>query len=213
MAKRISSSVGKGGKNKPIDTSGQVTLDDSVDETVGNPPPSAVLTFDAPATGTEEYVVVAFPIGDEFIYDPIEFGPATSLDFALDVLAEPVAGASHVDITLAVLQGEFFVASPNPSTPSVDGTKGGWTRFSHTGFEARDFLAVDGSGAVPDFSQPFQFAYAFHADYSSSALSVDLRLDNMAATVNTVPEPTSVGLAMAMGAALLWHRWWNGGDR
>lgn len=213
MAKKISGSVGKGGKNKPIDTSGQVTLTDSVDESAGNPPPSAVLTFDALATGTEEYVVVAFPIGDEFIYDPIEFGPATSLDFALDVLAEPVAGASNVDITLAVLQGEFFVAAPNPSTPSVDGMEGGWTRLSHTGFEARDFLAVDGSGLVPDFSEPFQFAYAFHANYSSTALSVDVRLDNMEATVNTIPEPTSLGLAMAMGAAVLWHRWRNDEER
>jgi hypothetical protein len=190
-----------------------VTSTDSVDESVGNPPPSEALKFDAPATGTEEHVVVAYPIGDEFIYDPIEFGPAMSLDFALDVLAERVTGASHVDITLAVLQGEFFIASPNPSTPSVDGTDGAWTGISHSGLEARDFLAVDGSGAVPDFSQPFQFAYAFHANYSSAALSVDLRLDNMQATVNTIPEPTSLGLAMSMGAALLWHRWWYGQDR
>jgi hypothetical protein len=212
MAKRISASVGKGGKNKPVDTSGQVTLTDSVDESVGNPSPSAVLTFDAPATGTEEHVVVAYPIGDEFFYDPIEFGPATSLDFALDVLAAPVEGASHVDITLAVLQGDFFVASPNPSTPSVDGSEGGWARLSQTGIEARDFLAVDGSGLVPDFSMPFQFAYALHANYSSTALSVALRLDNMEATVNTVPEPSSLGLAMAMGAAMLWHRWWSSAD-
>jgi hypothetical protein len=213
MAKKISASVGKGGKNKPVDTSGQVTMTDSVDESVGNPPPSAMLTFDAPATGTEEHVVVAYPIGDEFMYDPIEFGPATSLDFALDVLAEPAAGASHVDITLAVLQGDFFVASPNLSTPYVDSTEGGWIRISHTGFEARDFLAVDGSDAVPDFSEPFQFGYAFHANYSSAALSVDLRLDNMEATVNTIPEPISLGLAMAMGATMLWHRWWYGEDR
>jgi hypothetical protein len=131
----------------------------------------------------------------------------------LDVLAEPVAGASHVDITLAVLQGDFFIAAPNPSTPSVDGMEGGWTRVSHTGFEARDFLAVDGSGRVPDFSDPFQFSYAFHANYQSTALSVDLRLDNMEATVNTIPEPTSIGLVLAMGAAVLWHRWWNDEDR
>ena len=210
MAKKISASVGKGGKNKPIDTSGQVTLADSVDANIGNPAPSALLSFDAPLSSTLEYVVVAFPIGDEFLYDPIEFGPASSLDFALDVLAEPVAGTSQVDITLAILQNGFFVASPNPSTPSIDGTEGGWTHLSHTGFEARDFLAVDGSGAIPNFSEPFQFAYAFHASYSSTALSVNLRLDNMEATVNTIPEPTSLGLAIAMGAAVLWYRWWFG---
>ena len=213
MAKKISGSVGKGGKNKPIDTSGQVTLTDAVDDSAGNPAPSAVLTFDAPATSTEEYTVVAFPLGDEFVYDPIEFGPAVSLDFEFDLLAQSVAGVSQVDVTLAVWQDEFFVAAPNALTPSVDGTEGGWTRLSHAGLEADDFLAVDGSGALPDFSEPFQFAYAFHANYASAALRVDLRLDNMEATVNTIPEPTSVGLVMAMGAALLWHRWWNDEDR
>ena len=129
MAKKISASVGKGGKNKPIDTSGQTTLTDSVDINAGNPPPSAVLSIDSPATGIEEYVVAAYPIGDEFVYDPVEFGPATSLDFALDVLAEPLAGSSQVDITMAVLQGDFFVAEPDSSTPYVDGAEGGWTRL------------------------------------------------------------------------------------
>ena len=213
MAKKISASVGKGGKNKPIDTSELVTFTDGVDEGQGNPPPSAALTFAGPATGIEEYVVVAFPIGDEFVYDPIEFGPATSLDFDLDVLAQPVAGASHIDITMAVVQGELFLAAPNPSTPTVDGTEGAWLTISHTGFQARDFMATDGSGASPDFSEPFQFAYAFHANYATTTLSVDLRLDNMEATVNTIPEPTTIGLAMAMGASFLWHRWWDNQGR
>ena len=210
MAKKISGSVGKGGKNKPVDTSGQVTLNDAVDEMAGNPPPSHLLEFDAPASSNLENVVVAFPIGDELAYDPMEFGPATSLDFALDVLAEPVSGALHVDITLAVLQGEFFVAQPNLSTPMVDGTEGGWTRLSHGGLEARDFLSVDGDGSMPDFTEPFQFAYAFHANHSTTALSVELRLDNMEATVNTIPESScGVFLAIAMGASVLWYRFWH----
>jgi hypothetical protein len=210
MAKKISGSVGKGGKNKPVDTSGEATLNDRVDDLTGNPLPSQVLQINAPASSNSEYVVAAFPIGDEFAYDPIEFGPATSLDFTLDVLAEDVTGTSHVDITLAVLQNDFFVAPPNPSTPLVDGSEGGWIRLAHGGFEARDFESVNGDGSVPDFAAPFQFAYAFHANYSTTALSVDLRLDNMEATVNTVPEPcTGVFVAIALGASVLWRNLWH----
>ena len=214
MAKKISGSVGKGGKNKPIDTSGQATLADGVDDLAGNPPPSHVLQINAPASSSTEHVVAAFPIGDEFAYDPIEFGPATSLEFSLDVLAEAVIGTSHVDVTLAVLQDDFFIAPPNPSTPFVNGSEGGWTRLSHSGFEARDFVSVNGDGSVPDFAAPFQFAYAFHSDYSTTALSVDLRLDNMEATVNTVPEPcTGVFVAMALGASVLWRHFWHEDER
>lgn len=209
MAKKISASVGKGGKNKPIDTSGQATLSDSLDNNAGNPPPSAALAFSAPASGVDEQLVVAFPIGDEFIYDPIELGPATSLDFVVDVFAESLAGASRVEVTMAVLQDGFFIAAPTSSTPSMDGSEVGWARLSHAGLEANDFLAADGGGRAPDFSRPFQFSYAFHADYSATTLGVDLRIDNMEATVNTIPEPGSAALVMAMGAAILWDRWWN----
>ncbi|MEM8679519.1 MAG: hypothetical protein AAGF97_09225 [Planctomycetota bacterium] len=212
MAKKISASVGKGGKNKPVDTSGQVQLSDSLDTDTGNPPPSHALRFAAPASSTQEQVVVAFPIGDEFFYDPIESGPATSIDFQLDLLAEPLVGTSHVDVTLVVLQDGFFVAAPHPSTPTINGTEG-WTQLSHEGLEADDFLAIDGRDAIPDFSTPFQFGYAFHANYSATALQVDLRLDNMEATIHTVPEPSGGPmLALAIGATVLWHRFWNGGD-
>lgn len=214
MAKKISASVGKGGKNKPVDTTGQATLDVSLDEAGGYPAPSAVLKIDAPATTAEQRVVFAYPIGDELAYDPAELGPATSLDFSIDVLAESIAGASQIDVTLAVLQRELFIASPTSSTPSVDGDEVGWTRLSQTGLQARDFLAADGSDAAPDFSEPFQFAYAFHADYSTGALTAELRVDNMEAAVNTVVlEPTSLGLAAAMGAAVLWRRCFSGEDR
>lgn len=210
MAKKISASVGKGGKNKPVDTSGQATIADVVDPNLGNPAPSVLLSFDAPATSSQEYLVVAYPIGDEFQYDPMEFGPATSLDFALDVLAEPLTGASQVDVTLAILQGDFYVASPNPSSPSITGAESGWTHLSLANLTESDFLSVDGSGAVPDFSRPFQFGYAFHAEYAATSLSVELRLDNMEATINTIPEPTSLGLAIAMGGVALWNRWYSG---
>jgi hypothetical protein len=43
-------------------------------------------------------------------------------------------------------------------------------------------------------------------------LSVDLGLDNMLVEITTIPEPTTIALAVAMGASLLWHRWWSGDE-
>ncbi|QEG33334.1 hypothetical protein [Bythopirellula goksoeyrii] len=213
MAKKISSSVGKGGKNIVEDTSGQLAAVDSVADNEGNPAPSAELDFSAPPSSTTQTWAVAFPIGDEFVYDPTEFGPAVSLDFQLDVLAREVSGSSHVDITLAILQNESFLATTRADTPRVDGTQLDWTTLSQSGLRAEDFAAVDGGREVPDFSQPFQFGYAFTGEYSTTGLSVKLGIDNMEATVNTIPEPTSIALAFAMSAAVLWHRWWsNDGD-
>jgi hypothetical protein len=213
MAKKISGSVGKGGKNIVVDTSGQLTAGDLVSETEGNPAPSGVLEFSAPASSTTETWAVAFPIGDEFLYDPAEFGPAVSIDFELDVLPTEVSGTSHVDITLAILQDDSFIVLPTVGSPNVDGTEADWTTLGQTGLQADDFNAVEGGLEHPDFGRPFQFGYLFSGEYSTTELSVVLGIDNMEATINTVPEPTSIVLALAMGAAVLWHHWWNNDDK
>lgn len=208
MAKKISGSVGKGGKNKPIDTSGQVVVTDSVSADTGNPAPSAVLEFSAPASSTPQSVGVAFPIGDdfEFKYDPGELGPLASLDFLLDVLPVNVSGTPQVHVTLAVLQGEAFVATPTAATPYVDGTETGWTQLRQFGLRADDFAAADGGPERPDFNQPFEFGYAFLAEYAATPLEVQLQLDNMEATLNPVPEPAPLVLVIVLGVAMWWRR-------
>ncbi len=208
MAKKISGSVGKGGKNAPIDTSGQLTLTDGVDPGTGNPAPSAVLTFSAPGSPSPQTAGVVFPIGEdfEFNYDPAELGPVESLDFLVDILPNAVQGTPEVHITLAILQDEFFLATIDPNTPSVDGTEPGWTQLSQFGLRAQDFYAADGGSERPHFDQPFEFGYAFLADYDTSPLQVQLQLDNMEATVNTIPEPTLFALAIVLGAPLLLRR-------
>jgi hypothetical protein len=180
-----------------------------VDSAEGNPPPSSVLEFSAPPSLNIETARVSFPIGDEFVYDPIEFGPAVSLDFSIDVMLIEVSGTSDVDITLAILQGEYFIISPTIVTPSISGLETDWTNLSQTGLQAVDFLAVDGGTEIPDFGKPFQFGYAFTGNYSTTGLTVELGLDNMEATINTVPEPTSIMLVLAMGVSVLWCRWWS----
>ena len=84
--------------------------------------------------------------------------------------------------------------------------------MGQTGLLPGEFSEVGGGGRV-DFSQPFQFGYAFTGDYSTTALSVELGLDNMHVEITTVPEPTTIAMVCAMGAALLWHRWWNGDEK
>ena len=212
MAKKISGSVGKGGKNTSVDTSGQVVSTLSVSDTDGSPAPSDILTFSAPASSATESVGIVYPIGDEFVYDPIEFGPIESIDFRLDVLPSTIDGAARIDITLAIIQSETFIASPTADTPSVDDTELDWTTLSQTWLRAEDFSAVDGGPEHPDFGRPIQFGYTFLGEYSTTALSVELGIDNMEATINTVPEPSSVMLLVSMGAVLLWRRWWSSED-
>ena len=191
-----------------IDSSGQLTSVHSVSPTEGAPPPSAVLAFDAPASSAIEQWAVAYPIDDEFVYDPLEFGPAVSIDMQLDVSPNAIGGTSHVNITLALIQDEPFIITPTAESPIVDATTSPWSTLSQTGLQASDFEAVDGGPEIPDFGRPFQFGYLFSGDYSTSGLTVELGIDNMEATVNTIPEPSSITLALAMGTAVLWHRIW-----
>jgi hypothetical protein len=199
------------------DTGGQLTVDESVSGTEGYPAPSSILSLNVHASSTTETWTwaVAYPIGEdfEFEYDPVEFGPAVSIDFQLDVLPTAVSGTSDVDITLAILQGEPFIASRAGGSPSVDGTETGWIHLAQTGLRAEDFEAVDGGPERPDLSQPIQFGYAFTGEYSTTGLSVELGIDNMEATIHTVPEPSSIVMVLAMGAAVLWHRWWSNDDK
>jgi hypothetical protein len=202
-----------GHTQKLQDTAGQLTVDDSGSDTAGNPAPSSVLTFGAPVSSTPETATVGFPVDTDFVFDPNSSGPALSIDFQLDVLANTLSGTPQIDITMAILQdGKSFIASRAGGSPSVDSGDTNWINLGQTGFLANEFHAVGGGLDRVDFSQAFQFFYAFSGNYSTTALSVDLGLDNMLVEITTIPEPTSIALACAMGAALLWSRLWNGDD-
>ena len=156
---------------------------------------------------------MAFPFDSDFAFDPGTNGAAVSIDFQLDVLANIVSGTPDVDVTLAILQGgKAFVASPPGGTPSVDSGDTTWTHLSRSGLVEVEFRAADSTADRVDFSQPFQFGYAFTAEYASTGLNVDLGLDNLQVEITTVPEPTTIALACAMGASLLWRRWWSGDE-
>lgn len=189
------------------DTANALFVEDTGSSTAGNPAPSSVLAFSAPASASAETASVAFPIDDVFVFDPASSGNALSIDFRLDIQSTLIAGSPEIEVAFAIVQDEPFIATR--SAGSLDGTEIGWTTLDQTGLRLEDFVAVDGDADRPDFSRPFQFGYAFTGDYSTSALSVELGLDNMFVEITTIPEPTSLALALAMGATLVWHRWWN----
>ena len=191
-----------------FDSSGLLTFDDDA-STAGNPPESSLVSFEAPLSSTPQSAAIAFPIDDDFVFDPNSSGPAVSIDFAFEVLPLNVDGTSQLDVTLAIIQGEAFIAQTSAPPPTIDGTETDWTRLMQSGLTAADFEEVDGGPGRPDFSQPFQFGYAFSGDYTATELDVDLQLDNMLVEITTVPEPTSFVLALCMSAALVWHRWFR----
>ena len=187
------------------DTSGQLSYSDDVDPTDD----FMLVGFDAPASLKSETAAVAFPIDTEFLYDPATSGPALSLDFEPDVISQNIPGTSHIEVSLAIVQDEPFLAT---GTSFLDGTEIAWTTLVQRNLVADDFRPVDGGLQRPDFSQPFQFGYAFSGEYSSTALDVDLQLDNRTVEITTVPEPTTMGLAFSLGAAYVWHRWFGTKD-
>jgi hypothetical protein len=192
-----------------VDTAQQLTAEDDASPD-GE---SMVLTFSAPTSSELEWATVAFPFDTDFVFDPNSSGPAVFVDFKLDVMANVLSGTPDVEITLALLQGgNSFIASSAAGSPSIDSSDTDWTNVGQFGLLANEFQAVDGGSDRVDFGQSFQFGYAFSGHYSTTALSVDLGLDNMEVEFTTIPEPSTIALAFAMGAALLWHRWWDGDE-
>jgi len=193
------------------DTSGALIVADLGSDTDGNPAPSSILALSAPASSSVETATVVFPVDDYFVFDPAVSGESVSIDYQLDLDPTTFAGFSEIDVTFAILQGgNEFVASR--SAGSIDGSEVGWTTISQTGLRAEDFEAVDGSSSLPQMGQLYQFGYAFSGEYSTTALSLKLGLDNMQVEITTVPEPSSILLAAAMGATLLWSRWFSNDD-
>ncbi len=106
--------VGTSGHVQKAEGPAGLTFDSSESETIGNPPISYILTVDAPATSSPESATVINPLDDEFFFR-LSTGPAVSLDFSIDVLPLAVEGTNDVEVSLGILQGEFYLARANPT--------------------------------------------------------------------------------------------------
>ena len=159
------------------DTSGQLTLGGIGDQVGGNPAPSTKLFISAPGSGDPQSFVVAYPFDTDFQYTPIaDCCRDMSMDFLIDVLPTQITGTANVEVTLAILQDEVFVATGHGQSVSPH----------------------------PDFTKTFQFGYAFMGDYATEGLDVELSIDNMNVGLNNVPEPMSMAIVLILcGGALM----------
>ena len=124
-----------------------LTFDSAESETIGNPPNSYILTVDAPATSSPESATVIIPLDDEFFFH-LSTGPAVSMNFSIDVLPLTVEGTNDVDVSLGILQGEFYLAR---ATPTFDPPRCGTSRFRST-------VSVRLRAHEPDFNAALAFA-------------------------------------------------------
>lgn len=187
------------------DTSGQLSLSGIGDQVGGNPAPSTKLFMSAPGSGDPQSFVVAYPFDTDFQFTPIaDCCRDMSMDFLIDVLPTQVTGTANMEVTLAILQNEVFVATGHGGSVAP-GT--GWLTIGDSGMVAADFFEADGGASHPDFTKTFQFGYAFMGDYSTQGLDVELSVDNMHVGLNNVPEPMSMAIVLILcGGALMCRR-------
>ncbi len=186
------------------DTSGQLTMTGNGSQTEGNPAPSTQLFFSAPGSGSPQSFVVAYPFDTDFVFDPVGRGRLESMDFFIDVLPTEITGTANIEVTLAILQDEVYLASNSGGSVSQGA---GWLTIGDAHLLAQDFFEADGGVGQPDFGRTFQFGYAFMGDYQSQGLSVELGVDNMNVGITTVPEPMSLAVVLLLcGGAILCRR-------
>lgn len=198
--------VGTSGHIQQIEGPAGLTVE-TAESTTGNPGESYLVSVAGDGTETTSVLV---PLDEEFFFRP-DTGPAVSLDFSIDVLPIVVQGTTDVDVSLGILQGEFYLARASSTfdAPSITGPDAEWATLAAQSLTAGDFEEADGGLGQPDFARPFQFGYALTSQTSTAPLNLELGLDNMTVEITTIPEPTSIALAISMGAALLWSRWWD----
>jgi hypothetical protein len=186
------------------DTSGQLTYSGNGDQVGGNPAPSTQLFFSAPGSGSPQSFAVAYPFDTDFVFDPAVSGRLDSMDMYIDILPTQITGTANIEVTLAILQDEVYIADGSGGSVTQGG---GWLTIGDTGLVASDFFEADGGSGQPDFGRTFQFGYAFMGDYSTQALDVELSVDNMNVGLTTVPEPMAMMVMLLLcGGALMCRR-------
>lgn len=183
------------------DTSGQLTV--GLEELL---PDAVSLSMSAPTSGSVESAIVGLPFDQEFFFQPALNRPATTIDYQIFLLPSELQGVTDPYVTFALRQDQQVFLGTRHLPLSLDSS---WLGFSDSGLEADDFLTLDGRIA-PDFSQPFQFGFAFGAEYSTAGAQVEVGIADMHVSVFSVPEPSSIMLVASMGVTLLLHRWWRG---
>jgi len=188
------------------DTSGQLEFQASASDAIGNPAPSTVLDLTAPASSAPQMATVVQGFDDEFVFDPMRSGGATSINFQVEILPQMIDGTPELQVTLAIWQDEVFVATAAGDAVPAGADTGSWLTISDSDLRPAEFIPVAGGAGRPDFDRPFQFGLAYSSQYSSEGLAVGIAIDNTVVEITTVPEPTSIILVLTLGVSLVWQR-------
>ena len=164
--------VGTIGHVQQIDGPAGLTFDSTESTVTGNPPESYLLTIEATSAFASEPTTVVIPIDDEFFFR-LGTGPAESIEFSIDVLPQVFTGSGDLDVSLGILQGEFYLAK---ETSDLRSTKYHWGESrsgAHCNHQEayllvtlKKWMVVQGN---PDFNRPFQFGYCLHEPITDPA--------------------------------------------
>lgn len=186
--------------------------------TGGNPGAAATVFTSTNGLGPANIIVGFFR--PNFTYDPVVSGAIQGIDVSLDRYAQP--SVNEMPITVGALTLRTFVVqglSIYQAVETLPAVTGAYTTLSATNLTAADFGLFDFttgtllSGINPNFAAPIEFGFGIRiapGTPPSGVETADLRADNWRVTVNarpnTVPEPSTLVLALTPLAVLAWAR-------
>jgi len=161
----------------------------------GNPGDAVQFTLTFPGTGTfEGYQGL---ISNSWFYDPGTQGALASITFSEDkfIHQDGTITLTGSNVRLLLLQGGNYYIGAVPVNPVFDTWAGGSGVLTAADFAYFDFVSGTFDATVhPDFSSGvLQFGLAnYYGLVLNGGLTLTTNFDNYSATLNPVPEPSSL---------------------
>jgi PEP-CTERM motif-containing protein len=179
---------------------------------LGNPGAAATVNYSTNGLGPTDITVGFFR--PTFTYNPSLSGVIQGIDVSLDRYFQPFfngapSAVGALSLRTFILQG----GSVYQAVESFSPVTGAYTTLSAANLTASDFGLFDFTtgillpGINPNFAAPIEFGFGIRASTGNVAPNVDtgdLRADNWLVTVRSVPEPSTLALALATLAVLAW---------
>lgn len=165
----------------------------------GNPGSYQMGTHGLPAT-TPNFVNVGHVFIGGPTYDPAIEGAIASIEFSYDFIVSEITNAGpDVGHGLLLRQDGAFYGIQSP----VANFGEGWRGVSNSGLTAADFNRMGSSSTgIPDFTSaggPIEFGYFTFNGAPASGVGASQKIwgiDNYSATVEPVPEPSTISLLL-----------------
>ena len=159
---------------------------------------------------TEATSVVIDHMYNQITYDPKTQGAIGSINYSEDgIIISTTAPPGIVGRGMDIFQDGVFYRSLTSTGVFYALTDTTWTTFSLAGLTAADFTSF--TGTHPNFSatgDPMQFGYLRSNGLFNEVITNVHGIDNWTVTINPVPEPSSLYLAIIGGLGLIaaWRR-------